>query len=97
MKVHIGHESEYERRHREIWPDLAEALHKAGVLDYTIWLDRQTGDLFALMHLTDDHSADSLPHLPAMKRWWRHMAEIMDANDDFSPVTQPLEQVFHLE
>jgi len=32
-----------------------------------------------------------------MRRWWAHMAGIMAANLDGSPVTAPLIEMFHLE
>ena len=32
-----------------------------------------------------------------MRRWWEHMADIMETNPDNSPVAVPLETVFHLE
>jgi len=97
MKLHKGHEAEYERRHNEIWPELSAALHNAGIRDYTIWLDRETGYLFALMHLTENHSLKQLAQLPIMRKWWRHMAELMESNDDFSPVVKQLDQVFHMD
>jgi L-rhamnose mutarotase len=97
MKLHQGREAEYQRRHDEVWPELSAALHAAGVRDYTIWLDRETGSLFALMHLTDEHSLGELPQHPSMKKWWAHMADLMDVNSDNSPVVYPLEQVFHMD
>ena len=40
---------------------------------------------------------DDLPSHPVMRRWWAHMKDIMAANPDGSPVTAPLDEVFHLE
>jgi L-rhamnose mutarotase len=31
-----------------------------------------------------------------MRRWWAHMADIMETNPDGSPAVVPLETVFHL-
>ena len=45
----------------------------------------------------DDHGMDDLPSHPVMRRWWAHMADIMETNPDGSPVAVPLETVFHLE
>ena len=28
---------EYQKRHNEIWPELLEVLHEAGIENYTIW------------------------------------------------------------
>jgi L-rhamnose mutarotase len=32
-----------------------------------------------------------------MRRWWAHMKDIIAANPDGSPVTAPLNDVFHLQ
>ena len=97
MKLVSGQEAEYERRHAEIWPDLKAALHDAGVRDYSIWLDRPSGYLFALMHLEPSNTAIELPNHPVVKKWWLHMADIMDTNADNSPVIVELMQVFHMD
>ena len=34
---------------------------------------------------------------PITQRWWDMMADIMEVNADNSPVTIPLEEVFHLD
>ncbi|UFH53267.1 L-rhamnose mutarotase [Spirosoma sp. KNUC1025] len=97
MKLKPGVEAEYQRRHDEIWPELSAALTEAGIRDYSIYLDRETGTLFAVQRRVADHTADQLPTLPVMKRWWAYMADLMDTNSDNSPVAVPLERVFHME
>ncbi len=42
MNLNPGQAAEYEKRHDEIFPELAQALKDAGVSDYTIWLDPET-------------------------------------------------------
>jgi L-rhamnose mutarotase len=97
MRLNPGQEAEYRRRHDEIWPELATLLREAGVSDYSIHLDRETGMLFGVLWRRDDHGMDDLPSHPVMRRWWAHMADIMETNPDKSPVAVPLETVFHLE
>ena len=97
MKLYPGREAEYERRHAELWPELAVALRDAGISDYTIWLDRESGVLLALMHLSENPSLEQLSRQPIMRQWWQYMAELMETNDDLSPVIKELEQVFHLD
>jgi L-rhamnose mutarotase len=31
------------------------------------------------------------------RRWWSHMQELMPSNPDGSPVSTPLDEVFHIE
>jgi L-rhamnose mutarotase len=96
MRLNPGQEAEYKRRHDEIWPDLAALLKDSGVSDYSIYLDRETGHLFGVLWRSDDHAIDDLPSHPIMRRWWAHMADIMETNPDGSPVAVPLEPMFHL-
>jgi L-rhamnose mutarotase len=96
MKLHPGMEAEYRRRHDDIWPELVTLLHEAGVSDYSIHLDRETNTLFGVLSRPIDHTMASLPDHPVMKRWWSHMADIMETNADNSPVQTDLATVFYL-
>lgn len=96
MKLTAGYEQEYKRRHDEIWPELADLLKQSGISDYSIFLDSETNTLFA--YLQQD---TSVPHIELsqqaiVKKWWKYMADIMDVNEDLSPVQVPLSEVFHL-
>ena len=97
MKLKPNFEQEYKRRHDEIWPELAEELSHAGVCDYSIFLDRETLTLFAFQKLQEGNTADRIPEAEVVKRWWEYMKDIMETNPDNSPVTVPLEEVFHLD
>lgn len=97
MQINPGMESEYRRRHDEIWPELVRLLKEAGVEDYSIHLDRESGTLFGVLWRSADHRMDDLPGHPVMKRWWAHMADIMATNPDNSPVAKPLVTVFHMD
>lgn len=96
MQLLPGQEAEYRRRHDAIWPELAALLREAGISDYSIHLDRETGALFGVLWRKGEHRMDDLPAHPVMRRWWDHMADIMETNPDRSPVAVPLETVFHL-
>ena len=96
MQLNPGMEEEYRRRHDAIWPELVELLKEAGVEDYSIHLDRDTGILFAVLWRPVDNTMADLPSDPVMKRWWAHMADIMATNPDNSPVEKPLVTMFHM-
>jgi L-rhamnose mutarotase len=91
-----GHAAEYRRRHDQIWPDLLELLHTAGVSDYSIFLDEETHTLFAVLRRAAGHKMNTLAQAELMQRWWRHMADIMQTNGDGSPRQQPLSSMFHM-
>ncbi len=97
MQLFPGQEAEYERRHDELWPEMADTLHAAGVSNFTIWLDRETLHLFAVLYLVDNHTNDQLPQHPVVKKWWAFMRDIMETNPDNSPVVTELKEVFHLD
>jgi L-rhamnose mutarotase len=96
MTLNPGMESEYQKRHDAIWPELVELLHEAGVSDYSIHLDRSTNTLFGVLTRPVDHTMQSLPGHPVMKKWWAYMADIMVTNQDNSPVQGDLVCLFHL-
>ncbi len=96
MKLNTGNEAEYMRRHDAIWEDLQSLLHDKGIRDYSIFLDRQTGDLFATLQLENPSVLDELAREPVMKKWWAFMKDLMECNPDNSPVSRPLEQIFYL-
>ncbi len=95
MQLRPGVQAEYQRRHDEIWPELTEALHEAGIREYSIYLNPATDTLFAVQRRLPEHTADQLPSLPIMQRWWDYMADLMLTNPDNSPVVALLERVFY--
>ncbi|HBF32612.1 L-rhamnose mutarotase [Rhizobium sp.] len=95
MQLNPGMHVEYKKRHDEIWPELVDLLHDAGVSDYSIHLDPDTNILFGLLTRRSDHIMAALPNHPVMKRWWAHMADIMVSNPDNSPVATDLVLVFY--
>ena len=97
MTLLPGRKSEYKKRHDEIWPELVTALKSAGVSDYSIFLEEESNKLFAVLRRTDDHDMERLPLDPIVKKWWAFMADIMVTNDDNSPVSTPIDLMFHLE
>lgn len=96
MKLKPGFEAEYKKRHDEIWPELSKELTAAGVSDYSIFLDEETLTLFAVQKLTDTHTSDELPQQQIVKKWWKYMSDIMEVNEDNSPVATPLKEVFYM-
>ena len=97
MKLKPGFEEEYKRRHDEIWPELSAELTKAGISDYSIFLDEASLTLFAVQKLTDDNTSAGLPDTEIVKKWWACMGDIMDTNPDKSPICTQLNEVFHMD
>ncbi|OOQ58779.1 L-rhamnose mutarotase [Mucilaginibacter pedocola] len=96
MALLPGCEAEYEKRHNEIWPQLVAELKTAGISDYSIFLDSETNSLFGVLKLTDEKALEALPTKEIMQQWWAYMGDIMQTNDDGSPRSLPLKEVFYL-
>lgn len=96
MKLFKGQEAEYKKRHDEIWPELSSLLKDTGISDYSIFLEDETGFLFGVLTIEDPVKMDLLPLQPIMKKWWAYMKDIMESNEDNSPVSVPLQEVFYL-
>ena len=97
MQLEPGNVAEYRKRHNEIWPELAQLLRDSGIRDYSIFLDEETLQLFAVLELRDDNRRDELPNHPLMRRWWDYMQDLMQTHPDGRPVEWPLVRVFHLD
>ncbi|NBK22879.1 MAG: L-rhamnose mutarotase [Spirochaetia bacterium] len=97
MQLKKGFEEEYQKRHDAIWPELKALLSESGVYDYSIFLDRESGRLFAFQKVQGTSGSQDLGTNPIVQKWWAYMADIMETNPDNSPISLPLEEVFHLE
>ena len=96
MRLNKGMAKEYKRRHDAIWPELVDLLHAAGVSDYSIHLDEETGQLIGVLTRQDDHGMDALPDHPVMQKWWAFMGDIMETHADNAPVAVPLTPLFYM-
>ena len=96
MKLFKGQETEYKKRHDEIWPELVQLLKETGISDYSIFLEEETGFLFGVLKVEDPVNMQTLPAQAIMKNWWAYMGAIMESNPDNSPVSVPLNEVFYL-
>jgi L-rhamnose mutarotase len=97
MKLKKGNEVEYQKRHDAIWPELREEITKAGISDYSIFLDPETGTLFAVRRIEDQAAVNAQRNNPIVRKWWNYMADIMETQSDNAPVQIPLKEVFHME
>ncbi len=97
MTLKPGNEEEYERRHNPIWPELQEVLKAHGVHNYSIFMERATGRLFAYAEIESEELWQQIAETEPCRRWWSYMKELMHTNPDDSPVSFELDEVFHLD
>jgi L-rhamnose mutarotase len=96
MSVNPGREAEYAQRHAPIWAELEDVLRRHGVRSYSIFLDRDTSDLFAYVEVESEDRWAAIAATDVCRRWWRSMREIMPSNSDGSPRARVLHEVFDL-
>ncbi|WP_231464951.1 L-rhamnose mutarotase [Pedobacter sp. Leaf132] len=97
MKLIKGFEEEYRKRHDAIWPELSALLKETGVSDYSIFLDRDNAELFAVLKIHNSVLLKALPAQPVMQKWWAYMSDIMETSATYEPLSFPLEEVFYLK
>ena len=97
MMLRAGYAEEYKKRHDAIWLELKSLLKEHGISDYSIFLDEESNVLFGKLTVDNISSLTSLPESLVMKKWWEYMEDIMVTNDDASPVSIPLKQVFFMD
>ncbi len=96
--VKEGQLAEYKRRHDEIWQEMKDVLHEAGIKNYTIW---NVGyELFGYYECEKgiDHAARVQAESPVVDRWNAYMRDVMTMELDPETGAQPkLTQVFSFE
>jgi L-rhamnose mutarotase len=97
MQLNRGAEEEYRQRHNPIWKELEEVLLAHGVHNYSIALLSETGQLFAYAEIEDQARWNAIAQTAACRRWWDHMADLMQVNPDQSPRATELQEMFHLD
>lgn len=97
MTINPGTASEYERRHRPIWPEMEETLREHGVLTYSIFLDPAGLRLFAYIEVESEEMWASISRTAACQKWWAYMKDIMPCNPDNSPISEEMREVFHIQ
>lgn len=96
MAVGRGGQTEYERRHRPVWPELEAALIDHGVRSYSIFLDAETKRSLRVRGDRVRGAVAALASTDVCRRWWSHMRDLMPTNPDNSPVSRDLREVFHI-
>ncbi len=97
MKLYPGMAEEYERRHNLLWPEMKVMIHAYGGKNYSIFLDEETLTLFGYIEIEDEERWNQSADTAINRKWWDYMADIMETNEDNSPVSKNLKPVFHLD
>jgi len=90
---------EYKARHRTVWPDMLEALSRAGWHNYSLFL-RDDGLLIGYVETPDfDRALSLMASTEVNARWQAEMAEFFEGIPGRKADEQmaPIPEVFHLD
>ncbi len=89
---------DYRTRHREVWPEMRDALAQAGWRDYSLFL-REDGLLVGYLVTDDfDRARAAIKQMPVNERWQEHMKPLFQTLDSHADDNMhPLDEVFHLD
>ena len=94
MRLRPDSAAAYKQIHDDIGPDMLELIATSGARNYTIF--REGLDLFAYLEFADELTPADATN-PVLANWWESLEPYMEYNDDGSPTTWPMEEVFHAE
>jgi L-rhamnose mutarotase len=99
LKVRADLIDEYTRRHREVWPEMLEALSRTGWHNYSLFM-RTDGTLFGYLE-TPSSFADALDGMSAEEvnaRWQAEMAPFFEGTGGAADeMMEELVEVFHVD
>jgi L-rhamnose mutarotase len=95
LRVRPERVDEYIAAHRDVWPEMLEALRAAGIRIYTIF--RAGSEMFGYFESDDlERAADYLAGQDVCTRWQDAMAELLEQRvPDAGP--SALEEIFRLD
>lgn len=100
MKVQEGKIEEYKRHHQAVWPEMLDALRRAGWYNYSLFL-RDDGLVFGFFETPDsfESALESMSQEEVNARWQDFMApyfEGLNGSHADQNMVQ-LEEIFHLD
>ena len=99
LKVKKEHLAEYRERHRQVWPEMLDALRRHGWTNYSLFLT-EDGFLFGYLETPDfDQALTGMATEEVNARWQKDMAPFFESLGTGSADTSfaRLEEVFHLD
>jgi L-rhamnose mutarotase len=99
LRVRADRLTEYKARHKEVWPEMLEALRETGWQNYSLFL-RRDGLLVGYLETGDFAKCiEGMKQREVNARWQSQMAPFFEAAGGGAPDDNmlPLEEVFHLD
>ena len=98
FKVRPDRLTEYREHHKNVWPEMLDALHATGWHNYTLFM-REDGLIFGYFE-TEKDLATAQAKMAAREintRWQEFMSSFIDADARPDETFLELEEYFHLD
>ncbi|MDO5285629.1 MAG: L-rhamnose mutarotase [Actinomycetia bacterium] len=97
-RVAPEHLEEYKARHRKVWPEMQEALRRAGWGNYSLFL-AEDGTLFGYVETPEglDAAREAMALEEVNARWQQSVAHLFAGEQAGDTSFVELEEVFHLD
>jgi len=99
VQLNIATLDEYKEHHKNVWPEMLQALSETGWTNYSLFLDESDGTLFGYFETSDYESALSAMATKEVNDRWQEMMAKYFTNTAGGRPDQgftKLLQVFHL-
>lgn len=99
LKVKQNLIEEYKRRHRDVWPEMLDALRRSGWHNYSLFM-RDDGMLFGYFETPESFQAalDGMSEEEVNERWQEEMAPFFEGTGAHADhLMEELIEVFHLD
>ena len=88
---------EYLERHKDVWPEMQDALRATGWTNYTLFLGPDA-TLIGYVEVEDFNAArEGMKAFPVNERWQAEMLPFFASSAKADDAMQPLPEVFHLD
>ena len=77
LEIRPGTAEEYERRHREIWPEMVEAIRDSGIRELRIFRHDCAISIYAVCEPDAEEAFALLGRTAVNTRWNEHMSDVL--------------------
>jgi L-rhamnose mutarotase len=97
MEILPGQEEEYERRHKQVWPELEAELRAAGVRNYTLFRRRTQVFAYAECEPDAETAFGKVGKTEVNRRWAQWFTDVLAVHTEADGRLVEAREVWHLD
>ena len=97
LQLNKGFKKEYEKRHNPIWKELEDYFLNNGVIDYSIFIDDKSDELFGVIKIESKENWDKISISDVVSRWRLYMKDFYKTDSNGVPILSRMREVFYVE